>query len=71
MNFNHNFTNENISRTSLTTSDGDHDQQFPDPVRVSGILANFALNAPLSAAAILGNTAIIYSLHSLLYYCAC
>lgn len=62
MNFNHNFTNENISRTNLTTSDGDHDQQFPDPVRVSGILANFALNAPLSAAAILGNTAIIYSI---------
>lgn len=62
MDFNHNFTNENISRTILTTSNGDHDEPDTDPLRVSGIFANFVLNAVLSVAATLGNTAIIYSI---------
>ena len=63
MNFNHNFTSENISGTNLTTSREEYyDQQDTDPIRVSGIIANFVLNAPLSVAATLGNMAIIYSI---------
>ena len=50
--------------SSLNLSKFYKESQIPDinSVRVPGIIANFALNAPLSIATTLGNTAIIYSI---------
>lgn len=46
--------------TNVSTFNDDYQNQGSNPVRVSGIIANFVLNASLSIFATLGNTAIIY-----------